>query len=262
MAEQNWRQVIKTIAVIQARMGSSRLPGKVMIEVAGKPLIGWQIDRVRLATSVDQIVVATSTSPENDQLASFCAEQGVTVFRGSEDDVLSRISGYAALEPESLMIELFGDSPLIDFRVIEQCVQNYNDAGDSHTVSLNTLDRTFPGGMACLAYKASALLLLDSLVDPLDPLREHVGYNFRRFPKHFKLKSFRAGTKQHAPELHFEVDEEVDLMLISRLLGELPGNSSEIGFSVSEMIKYCRANKEIGLSNSKVERRYKKLDSQ
>jgi len=243
-------------------MGSSRLPGKVMIEVAGRPLIGWQIARVRLASCVDQIVVGTSISPENDQLESYCEEQGVTVFRGSEDDVLSRISTIAALEPESLMIELFGDSPLIDFRVIEQCVHNYHASTHPHTVSLNTLDRSFPGGMACLAYKASDLLLLNSLVGNLDPLREHVGYNFRRFPGDFNLKSFHADLYQHAPELHFEVDEEMDLMLISRLLGELASESREIGFSVNQMIEYCRANTDIGLSNAQVERRYKKLDSQ
>ena len=242
-------------------MGSSRLPGKVMLEVVGRPLIGWQIARVRLAKCVDQIVVATSYSPENDRLESYCHQQGVTVFRGPEDDVLSRISSFAALEPESLMIELFGDSPLIDFRVIEQCVRNYHSSTHPHTVSLNTIDRSFPGGMACLAYESSDLILLDSLVGNLDPLREHVGYNFRRFPEQFKLKSFRADPSQRAPDLHFEVDEEADLPLITRLLSDLPGESHEIGFSLNQMIEYCLANEKIALSNSKVERRYKKLDA-
>ena len=122
------------VVIIQARMGSSRLPNKVMREVLGKPLIDYLLERVSVAEKVDKIVLATTTKPEDDSLAKHVTSLGYDVFRGSEDDVLSRYY-YAfyefkgELEESSAIVRITGDCPLIDSYLIDEVIKVYQTKG-------------------------------------------------------------------------------------------------------------------------------------
>ena len=116
---------MKTIASVQVRMGSSRLPGKVMLSVCSRPLLGHLLDRLRLSKTLDGIIIATSTAVENDVIEEFCRKEGVACFRGSETDVLDRTLQSLKSMAATVGVEVFGDGPLIDPEVIDQVVDYY-----------------------------------------------------------------------------------------------------------------------------------------
>src|ERR1035441_10338613 len=105
---------MKVVAIIQARMASTRLPGKVLADIAGQPMV-WQVaQRVRQAHSIDEVTVATSSLPADDPLAEFCAKQQLPCFRGSEEDVLDRFYQAARATEASIIVRITADCPLID----------------------------------------------------------------------------------------------------------------------------------------------------
>jgi spore coat polysaccharide biosynthesis protein SpsF (cytidylyltransferase family) len=114
---------VRTVAIIQARLASSRLPGKVLYELAGLPIIGFMAKRVQQISGLDELVLATGEGERNDPLADIAHSLGLAVFRGSEDDVLSRFYGAAEANTADIVIRLTGDCPLADARVISDVLQ-------------------------------------------------------------------------------------------------------------------------------------------
>jgi len=147
---------MKVVVVVQARMGSRRLPGKVLMPVAGKPLLAFQIDRLRQLRNADEIVVATSEEHGDDAIASFCASQGIQVVRGSKDDVLARFSAAAELSAADVVVRLTGDCPLIDPAIVDHVIDTLLATPTLQYVS-NTIDRTYPRGMDVEAFSRTAL---------------------------------------------------------------------------------------------------------
>lgn len=139
----------RTVAIIQARMGSSRLPGKVLQEIEGRPMLAWVVTRARRAATLDGVAIATTTDPEDDPIAAFCSEHGVPLFRGSVFDVLERYYQAArALEAE-VVVRLTGDCPLIDPQVIDQTVEHFFASGADFAANRlpPPFKRTFPIGL-------------------------------------------------------------------------------------------------------------------
>jgi spore coat polysaccharide biosynthesis protein SpsF (cytidylyltransferase family) len=136
---------MRTVAIIQARMGSTRLPGKVLADLAGKPLLGRVIERVRRARTIDQVVVATSDRPADDRVAGYCSSLGVGCFRGSEEDVLDRYYQAARLWPAGAYARITADCPLLDPGVIDRVVTAF--AQNDCDYAANFLRRTFPAGV-------------------------------------------------------------------------------------------------------------------
>ena len=116
----------RCVAIIQSRMGSSRLPGKSIADVGGKPMICQVLNRVLSSKSVDQVVLATSTLEKDEPLAKVCTENGYQCFRGSEDDVLDRFYHAAKTNGAQICVRICGDCPLIDPLVIDQCVEKFH----------------------------------------------------------------------------------------------------------------------------------------
>ena len=114
---------MRTVAIIQARLASSRLPGKVLYELAGLPIIGFMAKRVQQISELDELVLATGEGERNDPLADIAQGLGITVFRGSEDDVLSRFYGAAEANSADIVIRLTGDCPLADASIISDVLQ-------------------------------------------------------------------------------------------------------------------------------------------
>lgn len=138
---------MKVVLVVQARMGSLRLPGKVMLEAAGRPLLWHQLERLRLVKNAQQVVVAPSVEQEDDVIVAFCAGEGVTVVRGSEADVLSRYAQAAEIAAADVVVRLTADCPLIDPAIIDAVIASYLASAASHRYASNTAQRTYPRGM-------------------------------------------------------------------------------------------------------------------
>ena len=208
---------MKTLAVIQARFGSTRLPGKVLAEIAGEPMLAHVVRRVRRAATIDEVVVATSTAPADDAVADFCAAQRIACFRGDEQDVLDRFYQAASQHGAEAVVRITGDCPLIDPAVIDRVVTALqNEECDYAT---NTLRYTFPDGLDVEAFTFAALA--EAWREARKPAeREHVTPYLRSAPQ------FRTANVEHTTDLsprglRWTVDEPQDLEFVRAVVAEL-----------------------------------------
>jgi spore coat polysaccharide biosynthesis protein SpsF len=246
-----------TTAVVNVRMGSARLPGKALRVICGKPLMRHVIDRLALAASVDQVVVATSTLPVNDAIASYCAEQGISCFRGSEGDVLMRTLNALQHAGASTGLIAYGDGPLIDPRIVDQAVTCYMAADPPVDFVGNDLKTTFPPGMEVEVFSVSALA--DASQRCSDPeIREHGTLYLRLNPQRYRLVNFEAAAAVRRPDFELEVDVEDDLEVVARILNYFDGR---LDFSLSEIVAYLDAHPEISSRNCAIPRRWKRFRS-
>ena len=206
------------LAVLQARMSSSRLPGKVLAPVLGQPMIARQVERLRRARRIDDLVVATSVEPGDDPLAAACADLGVTVFRGDLHDVLSRFCAVLEARPEAeAMVRLTADCPLTDWTLIDALVERHL-AEDADYTSNNLPERTWPHGLDAEVARPAALLRAGrEAADPYE--REHVTPFLYRRPGEHRLAGLpRAPSLAH---LRWTVDYPEDLAFVRRVYAQL-----------------------------------------
>jgi len=249
---------VKITASIQARMGSSRLPGKVLADICGKPMLLWQIERIQRSRLVDQIVVGTSTSSLDDEIESFCDSHGVECFRGSEDDVLGRIAELIRKNDVDLHVECYGDSPLIDPQLIDEFVGYYLKYSDEADYFSSALKTTYPPGLEVTLYPGRVLMEVEQIVSRDDPMREHVGYNITRFRDKYRLRSLEAPSWFSFPNIYLEVDTEEDLTLMRSVVGHFVDKDQEY-FSLAEILSMLKNDPKLSESNINVERRWKSL---
>jgi spore coat polysaccharide biosynthesis protein SpsF len=143
-------------AIIQARMGSTRLPGKVMMDLCGKPVLWHVVERVKQAAQVDEIVVATSTKQADHRIDTFCRENGINCFRGEGSDVLSRYYGASTVYPGDGIVRITADCPLVDPHVIDEVIACYRDSSCEYASNFGE-KRTYPRGLDCEIFSASLL---------------------------------------------------------------------------------------------------------
>jgi len=147
---------MKTVAIIQARMGSTRLPGKVLADLAGQPVLAWVVRAARAATGVDDVWVATSTAAADDAVVAWCKANGVPVHRGSEDDVLDRYVGAAKASGANVVVRLTADCPLLDPAVIAQTIRLRAMTGVAYASNVDP--PTWPDGLDCEVLTADTLV--------------------------------------------------------------------------------------------------------
>jgi len=213
---------MKVVAIIQARMGSTRLPGKVMMEIHGRPMIGHVVDRALRISGVDQVVVATTSHYRERPLVRFLSETtGVSVLRGSEADVLARCAAAAKEAEADIVVRLTADCPLLCPTVSAQVVAAIVARPDSYDYVSNTLTRSYPRGLDTEAMSARALeLARREAVQAAD--REHVTPFLWRQPERFRLGRVQDDTDRSHWRL--TVDTPEDLELVSRVFSALsPG---------------------------------------
>lgn len=171
------------VAIIQARMGSTRLPGKMLVDLGGRPALAWSVAAAQAIQGVDRVAVATSRADSDDAIAEWCAGAGVSCHRGPEDDVLARYAKAARAEDADIVLRLTGDCPLLDPHVCDEVLALLERNGVSYAT--NTAPRTWPDGTDCEAMTAAALFAADEEA-ALPSEREHVTpflrHNRRRFP--------------------------------------------------------------------------------
>jgi spore coat polysaccharide biosynthesis protein SpsF len=235
---------VKRVYVVQARMTSTRLPGKVLMDLAGAPMLAQQLRRLKRCKTLDGLVVATTTNASDDPLCALAEREGAGVFRGSENDVLSRYVGAARQARADVVVRVTSDCPLI---VPELCDEVVAALG-GHDYASNVLERSYPRGLDCEALTRQALEKADERAAS-EAAREHVTYFLvRERPDLFKLKSVR--DSRDNSDLRWTVDTPEDLAVARAMydglgLGARPA-------SYQELLDYARKHPEIAALNSQV----------
>lgn len=215
---------MRTVAIIQARLGSSRLPGKVLLDIGGQSMLAHVVRRAQRARRLDQVAIATSTSPADDAIARFGALHGVAVSRGSEHDVLARYAQAAAEHGAEVVVRLTADCPLLDPGVIDDVIAAYHD-GDWDYAS-NVEPPTYPDGLDTEVIRRSALDRA-AREAKLPSEREHVTPYIRKHPELFRIRAVRSPEDLSA--LRWTVDEPRDLDLVRAIYGQM--RSADFGMA-------------------------------
>ncbi len=205
-------------AILQARMSSTRLPGKVMADLVAAPMISRQIERLKRSQTLDRLIVATSDDSSDDRLAEYLAEAGVEVFRGDLQDVLGRFDGaIRSLDEEDLAVRLTADCPLADPELIDTMISRHMASNADYTAT--TLPtRTYPKGLDAEVMSVGTLRL--AAAEASDPYeREHVTPFIYRRPDRFAL----GGVSQDRDEgeVRWTVDRPDDLDFVRAVYGGL-----------------------------------------
>ena len=245
---------MRVVAIVQARMSSGRLPGKVLKRSHGKPLLGYLIERLKRLKSVDELVIATTTKSDDQPIVDFCQTKGVATFRGSEEDVLSRFYDAAIQFHADVIIRLTADCPLVDPAVVDDIVGNFLQAQPMVDYMSNTIARSFSRGFDC------EIMTFDVLQEayqnaklPLE--REHVTpYIYLRFEK-FRVANYFSMTGVKT-QYRLCVDTSDDFQVIDAILGALYEKNPE--FTYQDVLDFMDANPEVAKINAEVEQ--KKLD--
>lgn len=204
------------VAIIQARMSSTRLPRKVMASILKRPLLSFLLERVSRAARVDKVIVATTIDPSDDPLVAWCERAKVAYFRGSLEDVLSRYLAAATHHRADVIVRICSDCPLIDPAIIDEVIERYFASQADY--ASNTLQRTYPRGMDVEVFSYDTLVKTEKAA-MFAGEREHVTPYIYRHPELFRLH----GVQQAKDESHLRltVDTKEDLQLISLLLEAL-----------------------------------------
>jgi len=217
----------KVIAIIQARMGSTRFPGKVLSEVAGRPMLWHVVNRVRKAETVDEVVVATSNRSSDDAVAEFCIQNDIKFFRGSETDVLDRFYQTARHFNADVVVRITADCPLIDPQVVDRVVSTYLEGGYDYVT--NTLRYTYPDGMDVEVFSFAALEKAWREAR-LPAEREHVT-PYLRASGRFRVFNVENEVDLSKRNLRWTVDEPADLEFVRAIYARLGGDKQPFGLS-------------------------------
>lgn len=206
---------LRIILIVQARMGSSRLPGKILREVLDKPLLAYEIERLRCVSKADEVVIATTENPIDQAVVDFCHHEQVPIFRGSEEDVLDRYYCAAKAFNADVIVRVSGDCPLIDPNVVDQVIQYYLDHYPDYSYVSNTLERTFPRGMDVEVFTFDALMKAAKEAS-LPEEREHVTPYLYCHPDLFDIGSIVQVSDRS--NNRWTVDTEEDFQLIDKII--------------------------------------------
>ena len=239
------------VAIIQARMGSTRLPGKVMKEVLGKPLLELQIERVRKSKLINRVVIATTKKETEQPIIDLCKRLSVDYFRGSEMDVLARYFEAAIQYKADVVVRLTSDDPLIDPTIIDKIIAEFLSNPSKYDYVSNSIVKTYPLGLDTEVFSMNALK--QAYWEAENPaFREHVTPYIRLHPDKFNI-----GVVLHPVDLssyRLTVDTEADLALISRVLEELYIKKREC-FTLEDIIVLLQQHPEWLLLNSHIEQK-------
>lgn len=206
---------MKIIATIEARMTSSRLPGKVLLKAGGVPMLEHLVRRLRTVSSLAGIVLATTVNKTDDVLEQFSKRVGIDFYRGSEDDVMTRVIGAAKSAHADVVVEITGDCPIIDPQIVEQTIRMFN-AHQADYVS-NAHIHSYPDGMDTQVFCLETLIRSASMTNnSLD--HEHVTLHIRNNPDIFSHIHLIAPPELYWPELGLTLDEPADYELLKKIL--------------------------------------------
>ncbi len=256
-----------SIAIIQARMSSSRLPGKVLRQIGDQPMLVWTVERARLARRLDAVMVATTSDPSDDELAALCQQRGYLCFRGSQYDVLDRYYRAAlqfqaasgmTLSPDSIIARITSDCPLIDPDLIDELIEKFQQpeptSGLPYDFAANRLPlpwgRTYPIGLDLELCTFSGLQTAWQEAKEKHQ-REHVMPFFYENTPRFRILHVNYGHDYGT--MRWTVDALADLELLQEIAAHFPGR---MDFSWLEVLDLFHRHPELADINAQVEHKY------
>ena len=240
---------MKIVATIEARMTSSRVPGKVMLPALGRPMLAHLTSRLKAVLSIDEIVLATTVNATDDVLVEFAEKDGIKIFRGSEEDVMARVIGAAESAQADVVVEITGDCPIIDPDLVEQTIRVFKR--NNAVYCANSFISSYPDGMDTQVITLEALKKSFSMTaDPQD--REHVSRHIVNNPQLFPHVYLVAPPSLHWPGLGLTLDEPADYELIRTLIENL--GKDNLLFGCGDVIRFLRANPQVLKINDMVQR--------
>ncbi len=208
------------LGIIQARMGSKRLPGKMLMKLGDEYIIYWVIKRLLRCKKIDQLIVATSKNIIDDDLTKACDKIGIPVFRGSESDVLGRFYELSKEYNSDIIVRICADNPFIDSfevdKLIDFFVKNKCDYSFNHQ---NKLNNNYADGFGAEIFTKNTLSYLNSVCKDIS-IREHVTLHIWKNLDDFNVKYFKAAKELSYPELTFDIDTEQDYEKLSKLISQ------------------------------------------
>jgi spore coat polysaccharide biosynthesis protein SpsF (cytidylyltransferase family) len=238
---------MRVLAILQARVSSTRLPGKVLKSILGKPMIVRQIERETLVASIDKLVVATSTDPSDDILVKVLEQHNISVFRGSLDNVLDRCYKVASLYKPDHIVRITGDCPLADSDVVDRVILEHIEYDADYTT--NCLPPSWPDGLDVEVMKMNTLKTIWEESELPSEL-EHVTPFIRKHPDRFKIHNVESDID--LSRLRWTVDEEEDFEYVTNIYENLyPMNKN---FKIKDILGYLKNNPENDSINLKYSR--------
>lgn len=209
---------MNVVGIVQARTGSTRLPGKIFLKLCDKPMLWHVIDRLRQSRRITKIVVATTTLDNDSHVEDFCRENKCDVYRGSESDVLDRYYKSASAFNANIVVRITSDCPLIDPRVVDRVIGDFADNARSSCGSCNVIRRTFPRGLDAEVFGFESIRKAWEKAKKLDE-REHVTKYIYDHPDLFHVRNV-----EHTSDLsslRWTVDERDDFVFVENIYRRL-----------------------------------------
>jgi spore coat polysaccharide biosynthesis protein SpsF len=231
----------KIVAILQARNGSQRLPGKVMMDILGKPMLWHIIKRLKKSKLTDEVVVATTTSKKDDLIVELAQSMHIGVFRGSEQDVLDRYYKTAVEYKADIIVRVTADCPLIDPRIIDKVIEYFLEGQYDYVTNTfiegDRIKLTFPDGLDTEVFSFKALeKAWKEAKTPLE--REHATSYIWKNPTKFKLGAYQ--NNEDLSTMRWTVDYELDLEFVRQIYEKL-GAKGEI-FYMEDIVELLRKN--------------------
>ena len=235
--------------IIEARTTSRRLPNKVLLPVLGKPILYWLINRIKKIKEIDEIILATTINKSDDILVNFAKKNNIKFFRGSEENVVSRVFKAAKKYNIKIIVEITSDCPVIDINIVSQLIEIYKKNSADYVNNCNY--RSFPDGMDVQIFDINSIKKTLKFTKNKKEL-EHVGLFQIRNPKKFKTINVIAPKNYFFPHMGLTLDEKKDYILLKKIIEHF-GKKNPL-FSCEEIIKLLNKKKKWKSINNKVYR--------
>ena len=234
-------------------MTSSRLPGKVLLRVKKKSFLEYLIERLKKIKELDEIILCTTRNSTDDVLVKRAKELNIKFFRGSENNVLSRVVSAVKKYKADVVVQITADCPIIDYKIVKQAIRIFKTK--KYDCVSNSFIRSFPDGMDVNVFKAKALYKTKKLAKT-NLYKEHVTLFIKDNPKIFKIKHLLADKKNYWPELGVTLDEKKDYLLIKKIINYFC--KKNYFFECKDIIKLVKRNKWIKLNKDVIRKGYNK----
>lgn len=241
--------MVKTICIVQARMSSTRLPGKTMMDISGKPVLWHVIQRLRRSKLIDGIVVATSIDSSDDIIEAFCRTNAIAVMRGSLEDVLDRYYQAAKAHCAGTIVRVTADCPLLDAGVIDELIGFFNDG--KYDYASNNREHSYPHGLDAEVFTFSAIARAWKEAR-LKSEREHVTPYIWKQPDKFRIGSMKYKTDYS--KYRWTLDHPQDLQAIRAIYANLGDKAVSHDFAWLDILRIAEDNPDITRINSDFDR--------